>query len=112
MKLLMDKTSTLGDCLCYLPAVSAAAACPDVEQIALVTTPIGWRVFSGLSDKIELVTVPHRDVLKFGAFRGIGKAWPPLKGIRFDAAVHNHHSATFNYALAWLLRVPMRSLKS
>lgn len=108
MKVLVDKCSTLGDGLCYLPALAALAASPRITAITVVTTPLSAPLFTGLSEKITVVQVPYADTLHAGLWRGLRQVWPRLRRERFDAAVHNHHSQTFAFLLAWLLRIPTR----
>lgn len=108
MKVLVDKCSTLGDGVCYLPALAALAKSTRVTAITVVTTPLSAPLFEGLSSKINVVTVPYPDTLHAGLWRGLRQVWPRLRRERFDAALHNHHSQTFAFLLAWLLRIPTR----
>jgi ADP-heptose:LPS heptosyltransferase len=108
VNVLVDKCSVLGDCLCYLPALKALADAPGVERIVVVTTPIGEPVFANLFPQVEIISVPWRQTLHAGALVGYLRVLPQLAFRRFGAAVHNHHSQTFAYGLAWALRIPVR----
>ena len=108
VSVLVDKCSTLGDCICYLPALKALVDWPRAGRITVVTTPFGEPVFANLSPKVDLVVVPWRQTLHAGALVGWLRVLPRLAFRRYGAALHNHHSQTFAYGLAWALRIPVR----
>jgi len=111
MNILVTQINNLGDAVAFLPTLKGLVDFFPEARISVVCTPMGEKVFSGISARVNFYPVDKKKVCslkRVSVVPALLKTAQSLKHEYFAFSLHSFEGPSFAYLVAALLRIPRR----